>query len=119
MLWNKNKRYPSQPFPPRRIQSNPQQITNNLLKHIDQLRADKIRIEHELEAESEAVMNRLTRELSTLRARLEAAGIPTPIDTAATAVGAISSPTPRSPSRSPSRASSLSRRSISGANSPR
>ena len=92
-----------------------QHITNNLLKHIDQLRADKIRIEHELEAESEAVMNRLTRELSNLRARLEAAGIPAPIESA---VGP-GSQTPRSPSRSPSRASSLSRRSISGANSPR
>jgi len=92
-----------------------QHITNNLLKHIDQLRADKIRIEHELEAESEAVMNRLTRELSNLRARLEAAGIPAPIESA---VGP-GSHTPRSPSRSPSRASSLSRRSISGANSPR
>jgi hypothetical protein len=88
-------------------------ITNNLLKHIDQLRADKIRIEYELEAESEAVMNRLARELSTLRSRLEAAGIPAPIETAP------SSQTPLSPSRSPSRASSLSRRSISGANSPR
>src|SRR5271169_4175166 len=89
-------------------------ITNNLLKHIDQLRADKIRIEHELEAESEAVMNRLTRELSGLRARLESAGIPAPIE-----ASAPGSQTPRSASRSPSRASSLSRRSISGANSPR
>jgi hypothetical protein len=84
-------------------------MTNNLLKHIDQLRADKIRIEHELEAESEAVMNRLTRELSTLRLRLEQAGIQAPDN----------APRSQSPSRSPSRASSLSRRSISGANSPR
>ena len=87
------------------------------MKHIDQLRADKIRIEHELEAESEAVMNRLTRELSSLRSRLEAAGIPAPIDTSFAAPGVPGPQTPRSPSRSPSRASS--RRSISGANSPR
>lgn len=59
-------------------------------------------------------MNRLTRELTSLRGRLEAAGIPAPEPS--TAPG---SQTPRSPSRSPSRASSLSRRSISGANSPR
>ena len=87
------------------------------MKHIDQLRADKIRIEHELEAESEAVMNRLTRELSNLRSKLEAAGIPVPIETSAPVP--TSAQTPRSPSRSPSRASSLSRISISGANSPR
>ena len=55
-------------------------------------------------------MNRLTRELSTLRAKLEASGIQVPVETVQT---------PLSPSRSPSRASSLSRRSISGANSPR
>ena len=59
-------------------------------------------------------MNRLARELSTLRARLEAAGIPAPIESSVPG-----SQTPRSASRSPSRASSLSRRSISGANSPR
>jgi len=52
--------------------------------------------------------------LTNLRARLEAAGIPAPIE--ASAPGSHS---PRSASRSPSRASSLSRRSISGANSPR
>ena len=60
-------------------------------------------------------MNRLTRELSNLRARLEAAGIPAPIESSVSAHGGPQ--TPRSPSRSPSRASSVSR-SISGANSP-
>jgi len=39
-------------------------ITNNLLKRLDELRKDKIRIEAELEAESEAIVNRLTRQLS-------------------------------------------------------
>jgi len=82
------------------------------LKHIDQLRADKIRIEHELETESEAVMNRLTRELSTLRSRLEAAGIPAPLESSGV-------PGSQTPSRSPSRASTRSRRSMSGTNSPR
>lgn len=105
---------PSIHFPLLPALRSPQHITNNLLKHIDQLRADKIRIEHELEAESEAVMNRLARELSTLRNRLEAAGLN------ATVEGSnLGNQSPRSPSRSPSRASSLSRRSLSGANSPR
>lgn len=85
------------------------------MKHIDQLRADKIRIEHELETESEAVMNRLTRELSNLRSRLEAAGIPTPVESA-TFPG---SQTPMSPSRSPSRGSIRTQRSMSGTSSPR
>ena len=96
------------------IHCSPKHITNNLLKHIDQLRADKIRIEHELEAESEAVMNRLTRELSTLRNRLESAGLNPTVEGSS-----LGNQSPRSPSRSPSRASSLSRRSLSGANSPR
>ena len=85
------------------------------MKHIDQLRADKIRIEHELEAESEAVMNRLTRELSNLRTRLETAGVPAPVENPTTA--GPGSQTPRTPSRTPSRASSVSR-GVSGANSP-
>lgn len=79
------------------------------------MRADKIRIEHELETESEAVMNRLARELSNLRSRLEAAGIATPVESSAVP----GSQTPMSPSRSPSRASTRSRRSMSGTNSPR
>ena len=94
-------------------------MTNNLLKHIDQLRQDKVRIEHELEAESEAVMNRLTRELSMLRSRLEQAGLSSQVEPTLPSPSATGARTPRSQSRSPSRASSLSRRSISGANSPR
>ena len=61
-------------------------------------------------------MNRLTRELSNLRARLETAGIPAPIENPITA--GQGSQTPRTPSRSPSRASSFSR-SIGDAGSPR
>lgn len=60
-------------------------------------------------------MNRLTRELSTLRSRLEAAGLNATVESPNLA----GNQSPRSPSRSPSRASSLSRRSLSGANSPR
>ena len=60
-------------------------------------------------------MNRLTRELSSLRSRLEAAGIPALIENPTS--GGPGSQTPRTPSRTPSRASSVSR--MSGANSPR
>jgi hypothetical protein len=60
-------------------------------------------------------MNRLTRELSNLRSRLEAAGIPAPVENPTTT--GTGSQTPRTPSRSPSRASSIHR--MSDATSPR
>ncbi|ODQ53706.1 hypothetical protein SAICODRAFT_18736 [Saitoella complicata NRRL Y-17804] len=44
-------------------------VTNALLKRLDDLRRDKIRIEAELEAESESIVNRLSRQIAALRAQ--------------------------------------------------
>ena len=50
-----------------------ERIINLLSRKLEQLKEEKVQLENALEAESESHVNRLTRELATLRARQAAA----------------------------------------------